>query len=63
MVDALDSSLILQYAAHKIGDDSTDFISESADVNDGDDVDALDASLVLQHAAKKIDLNENNDTE
>lgn len=57
-VDALDSSLILQYVAHKFGDDNTDFIKEVSDTNDGDGIDALDASLVLQHAAKKIDLNE-----
>ena len=58
VVDALDASLILQYVAHKFGDDNSDFIKEAADTNDGDEVDALDASLVLQHAAKKIDLNE-----
>lgn len=57
-VDALDASLILQYVAHKIGDDNTDFIREAAAANDGDEVDALDASLVMQHAAKKINLNE-----
>lgn len=58
VVDALDASLILQYVAHKFGDDNKDFIKEAADTNNGDEVDALDASLVLQHAAKKIDLNE-----
>ena len=58
VVDALDASLILQYVAHKFGDDNKDFIKEAADANNGDEVDALDASLVLQHAAKKIDLNE-----
>ena len=63
VVDALDASLILQYVAHKFGDDNPDFIKEAADTNDGDEVDALDASLVLQHAAKKIDLNEINTTE
>ena len=57
-VDALDASLILQYVAHKFGDDNSDFIKEAADTNNGSEVDALDASLVLQHAAKKIDLNE-----
>lgn len=62
-VDALDASLILQYAAHKIEDNNTEFIKEVADTNDGDEVDALDASLVLQHAAKKIDLNEIESTE
>jgi hypothetical protein len=63
VVDALDASLILQYVAHKFGDDNTDFIKEAADTNNGDEVDALDASLVLQHAAKKIDLNEIESTE
>lgn len=67
VVDALDASLILQYVAHKFGDENTDFIKEAADTNsNGDDdieVDALDASLVLQHAAKKIDLNEIEKTE
>ena len=63
VVDALDASLILQYVAHKFGDDNTDFIKEAADTNNGDEVDALDASLVLQHAAKKIDLNEIDKTE
>lgn len=58
VVDALDASLILQYTAHKFGDENSDFIKESADTNNGSEVDALDASLVLQHAAKKIDLNE-----
>ena len=62
-VDALDASLILQYVAHKFGDDNADFIKEAADTNNGDEVDALDASLVLQHAAKKIDLNEIETTE
>lgn len=62
-VDALDASLILQYVAHKFGDDNADFIKESADTNNGDEVDALDASLVLQHAAKKIDLNKLETTE
>lgn len=62
-VDALDASLILQYVAHKFGDDNQDFIKESANTNDGEEIDALDASLVLQHAAKKIDLNEINTTE
>lgn len=62
-VDALDASLILQYVAHKFGDDNADFIKESADTNNGDEVDALDASLVLQHAAKKIDLNKLKTTE
>ena len=57
-VDALDSSLILQYVAHKFGDENTEFIRETADTNDGDEVDALDASLVLQHAAKKLSINE-----
>ena len=63
VVDALDASLILQYVAHKFGDENTDFIKEAADANNGDEVDALDASLVLQHAAKKIDLNDINTTE
>lgn len=63
VVDALDASLILQYVAHKFGDENTDFIKEAADTNNGDEVDALDASLVLQHAAKKIDLNELETTE
>ena len=63
VVDALDASLILQYVAHKFGDDNADFIKEAADTNNGDEVDALDASLVLQHAAKKIDLNEIETTE
>jgi hypothetical protein len=58
VVDALDASLILQYVAHKFGDDNTDFIIKAADTNNSNEVDALDASLVLQHAAKKIDLNE-----
>lgn len=62
-VDALDASLILQYVAHKFGDDNNDFIKEVANTNNGDEVDALDASLVLQHAAKKIDLNEIESTE
>ena len=57
VVDALDASLILQYVAHKFGDENSDFIKVAADTNNGDGVDALDASLVLQHAAKKIDLN------
>lgn len=56
-VDALDSSLILQYVAHKFSNDNDGFIKEAADTNDADEVDALDASLVLQHAAKKIELN------
>ncbi len=56
-VDALDASLILQYAAHKFGEENTAFIKEAADANNGNEVDALDASLVLQHAAKKIDIN------
>lgn len=63
VVDALDASLILQYVAHKFGDENTDFIKEAADTNNGDEVDALDASLVLQHAAKKINLNELEKTE
>lgn len=63
VVDALDASLILQYVAHKFGDDNKDFIKEAADTNNGEEVDALDASLVLQHAAKKIDLNEINNSE
>lgn len=63
VVDALDASLILQYVAHKFGDENTDFIHEAADTNDGNEVDALDASLVLQHAAKKIDLNKIDKTE
>lgn len=63
VVDALDASLILQYVAHKFGDENSDFIKEAADTNNGDEVDALDASLVLQHAAKKIDLNEIETTE
>ncbi len=63
VVDALDASLILQYVAHKFGDENTDFIQEAADTNNGSEVDALDASLVLQHAAKKIDLNEIDTTE
>ncbi len=62
-VDALDSSLILQYVAHKFGDENTDFIKETANTNGGDEIDALDASLILQHAAKKIDLNEIDTTE
>jgi hypothetical protein len=62
-VDALDASLILQYVAHKFGDDNEDFIKESANTNNGEEIDALDASLVLQHAAKKIDLNEINTAE
>ena len=62
-VDALDASLILQYVAHKFGDDNEDFIKESANTNNGEEIDALDASLVLQHAAKKIDLNEINTVE
>ncbi len=57
-VDALDASLILQYVAHKFGDDNADFIKEAANTNEGEEVDALDASLVLQHSAKKIDLNQ-----
>ena len=57
-VDALDASLILQYAAHKFDDDNDSFIKEAANTNSGEEVDALDASLVLQHASKKIDLNE-----
>ena len=63
VVDALDASLILQFVAHKFGDEKTDFIKEAADTNNGEEVDALDASLVLQHAAKKIDLNEIDKTE
>jgi hypothetical protein len=63
VVDALDASLILQFVAHKFGDEKTDFIKEAADTNNGEEVDALDASLVLQHAAKKIDLNTMNKTE
>ena len=63
VVDALDGSLILQYVAHKFGDENANFIKEAADTNNGNEVDALDASLVLQHAAKKIDLNEINTTE
>ena len=63
VVDALDASLILQYVAHKFGDDNKDFIKEAADTNNGEEVDALDASLVLQHAAKKIDLNEINNSQ
>lgn len=63
VVDALDASLILQYVAHKFGDENEDFIKEAADANNGNEIDALDASLVLQHAAKKIDLNEINTTE
>ena len=39
------------------------FIKESANTNNGEEIDALDASLVLQHAAKKIDLNEIDETE
>lgn len=62
-VDALDASLILQYVAHKFGDENDDFIKESANANNGEEIDALDASLVLQHAAKKIDLNEIEKTE
>lgn len=57
VVDALDASLILQYVAHKFGDENTSFIKESADTNNGNEVDALDASRVLQHVAKKINLN------
>jgi len=56
-VDALDASLILQFAAHKFGEENSAFIKEAADTNNSSEVDALDASLVLQHAAKKIDLN------
>lgn len=63
VVDALDASLILQYVAHKFGDEETDFIKEAADCNEGNTIDALDASLVLQHVAKKIDLNEINKKE
>lgn len=62
VIDALDASLILQYVAHKFGDENTDFIKEAADTNNDNVIDALDASLVLQHAAKKIDLNEINNT-
>lgn len=62
-VDALDASLILQYVAHKFGDENENFIKESANTNNGEEIDALDASLVLQHAAKKIDLNEIDETE
>ena len=51
-VDALDASLILQYVAHKFGDENENFIKESANTNNGEEIDALDASLVLQHAAK-----------
>lgn len=63
LVDALDASLILQYVAHKFGDENTSFIKEAADTNNGNVVDALDASLVLQHAAKKIDLDDLNTSE
>lgn len=63
VIDALDASLILQYVAHKFGDENTDFIKAAADTNNDNVIDALDASLVLQHAAKKIDLNEINTTE
>lgn len=62
-VDALDASLILQYVAHKFGDENADFVKETAYCNEGNEIDALDASLVLQHAAKKIDLNEINKIE
>lgn len=63
-VDALDAALVLQYVAHKFGDENTDFIIETANVNDSEEgIDALDASLILQHAAKKIDLNTINETE
>lgn len=62
-IDALDASLILQYVAHKFGDENTGFNREAADVNADGTVDALDASLVLQHAAKKINLNEIKATE
>ena len=58
VIDALDASLILQYVAHKFGDENTDFIRAAADANNSGEIDALDASLVLQHAAKKIDINE-----
>ena len=62
-VDALDASLILQYVAHKFGDENENFIKESANANNSEEIDALDASLVMQHAAKKIDLNEINKKE
>ncbi len=63
VVDALDASLILQYVAHKFGDENPDFNKSAADANNSGEVDALDASLVLQHAAKKIDLNDIDKTE
>ena len=63
VVDEQDASLILQYVAHKFGDENTDFIKEAADANNENEVDALDASLVLQHVAGKIDINEMNQSE
>lgn len=53
-ITAGDASMVLQYVANMISDDSENFTKDAADVNGDGEITAGDASMILQYVAKMI---------